>query len=91
MARKREGLPHEPVDLKEEELVAVQGALKTLHADPKHAVAMRFIMERLCGLYDNTYRPGGLEGDRASAFAAGRQYVGQQMRKFINLPMPTQK
>lgn len=36
------------------------------------------------GTYDLAFRPGGDEGDRATAFASGKQFVGQQVVKLLN-------
>ncbi len=38
------------------------------------------------GLYDQTWRPGGTEGQRASDFAQGARHVGLQIRRLMDLP-----
>lgn len=64
-------------------------ALKALQAgnasEGQQQLALRFIIERLCGTYDLPYRPGGPEGDRDTAFACGMQHVGKQIVKLLNL------
>jgi len=45
--------------------------------------AIRFIMFDLCGLRDLSYRYGGPEGDRDTAFAEGKRFVGLQIAKLL--------
>lgn len=47
--------------------------------------ALKYIVETLAGCYDVAFRPGGLEGDRATAFAEGRRFVGLQIVKLTKL------
>lgn len=46
--------------------------------------ALDWIMNEVAGTYDQPYRPG-VDGDRETAFACGRMFVGQQIRKVIKL------
>jgi hypothetical protein len=46
---------------------------------------MRWIIETLCGTYDLPYRPGE-DGRRDTDFDCGRQHVGKQIVKIINMP-----
>lgn len=41
--------------------------------------ALKFIVEGLAATYQQSFRPGGLEGDRETAFAEGRRFVGTQI------------
>lgn len=43
------------------------------------------------GTYENPFRPGGADGDRATNFAMGKQFVGQQIVKLMNLPVRNDK
>ena len=46
--------------------------------------AIKFIMD-LTGLRDLSYRYGGQEGDRDTAFAEGKRWVGLQIAKLIEI------
>ena len=45
----------------------------------------RTLRDSACGYYDISYRPGGEEGSRDSAFAEGRRFVGAQIVKLIKV------
>ena len=59
------------------------GALRALakgEAMPHQQLrVLKFIVEGLAATYQQSYRPGGLEGDRETAFAEGRRFVGTQI------------
>lgn len=80
-----EARPWLPTEYSDEDV----GALKALARGdcPEHQQrrAMKFIVEQLCGVYDLEFRPGP-EGDRESAFAGGKRWVGLQIVKMVNLP-----
>lgn len=40
---------------------------------------LKWLIENLCQTYQQSYRPGGLDGDRETAFAEGRRFVGTQL------------
>lgn len=46
---------------------------------------LRWLIWDLCGTYDMAYRPGGPEGERDTGFALGKQFVGQQIVKLVNI------
>lgn len=66
------------------------GAIKALakgQARPDQQItAMNFIIEEICRTYDLPYRPDELGGERDSSFAAGKQFVGFQLRRIIAQP-----
>lgn len=45
---------------------------------------MRWLIEDCCLTYDQPFRPGQ-DGERDTAFACGRMFVGQQIRKVAKL------
>lgn len=65
-------------------------ALKALQAgsasEGQQKRALAWIINQAAGTYDLPFRPGGPEGDRATVFATGRMFVGQQLVKLLNLP-----
>jgi hypothetical protein len=42
------------------------------------------VVNRLCETYGLSYRPGGNEADRDTAFAEGKRFVGLQLVKLLN-------
>jgi hypothetical protein len=69
------------------------GTIKALNAghasEGQQRHALRFLVEKMCGTYDLSFRPGTLDGQRATDFAEGRRFVGLQIVKLINMDMPT--
>lgn len=45
---------------------------------------MKWILDGACNLYDLSYRPGP-GGERDTAFAEGRRFVGQQVLKLAKI------
>lgn len=67
--------------------IAALKALREGRADPhQQTLALEWIVHALCGTYDMPFRPGGEDGRRDTDFACGKQFVGQQIVKLINLP-----
>jgi hypothetical protein len=65
--------------------IAALKALREGRAEPyQQQLALEWIVY-ICGTYENPFRPGA-DGSRASDYAAGKQSVGQQIVKLINLP-----
>lgn len=90
MANRPEGVPPPWLpfrwDLKEN--VSGVAAIRALHygnADAEQQkLALTTILEEICGLYDLSYRPG-VGGDRETAFAEGKRFVGSQIVKLTKL------
>lgn len=60
-------------------------ALERGNASPEQQRrALGWVINLAAGTYDLAYRPG-LEGARDTDFALGRQFVGQQIVKLLNL------
>lgn len=77
-----EYLPWHPPEWEIGDAGAVQ-ALARGEATPEQQVrAIVFLVERLCATYDLEFHPAG---DRASAFAGGRRFVGLQIVKLTKL------
>jgi hypothetical protein len=49
-------------------------------------IMIRHLME-LTACYDLSFRPDEHGGERASAFAEGKRFVGLQIRKMLDLPV----
>ena len=77
--------PWKPADYEVPDVVAFQ-ALHRGEADAdQQKRALKYLIETLCGTYDLQFRPGAHEGDRATCFAAGKAFVGQQVVKLLHL------
>ena len=67
------------------------GALQALYRGdaPEHLQrrALTFIIEKLSGTHDMHYHAGD-DGERNTAFALGRAFVGQQIIKLVKLHLP---
>jgi len=65
------------------------GAIKALNAgnanEGQQKRALSFIIHRIAATYDMSFRPGE-DGDRATAFAEGKRYVGNQIIRLTKLP-----
>lgn len=49
--------------------------------------ALDWIIYAAAQTYDNPFRPGGSDGDRNTAFACGRKFVGEQIVKLIKVDL----
>lgn len=67
-------------------------AIKALAAgkanDGQQKRALDWILYSVCGLSDLSFRPGGSDGERATAFAEGKRFVGLQIAKHLYGPNP---
>lgn len=67
-------------------------ALQTGTASPdQQQQALNWIIHEAARTYDQPFRPGGDDGARATDFACGRMFVGQQIVKQLNRVMPTRR
>lgn len=70
-------------------------ALKALAAgkanERQQQIALTWMVYNAARTYDLPFRPGGIDGQRASDFACGRMFVGHQIVKLINMDMPEKK
>ena len=68
---------------------AVIGAVKALASgvanESQQKAALAWIINEAAKTYDQPFRPGGEGGDRDTAFACGRMFVGQQIVKVMKL------
>lgn len=85
--------PWQPADYQVADAAALQAVSRGTASADQQLRAYRFIVERLAGTYDMSYRPGGIDGDRDTIFAEGKRFVGTQLVKFanINLAILTKK
>lgn len=68
-----------------DQIVAAVKALAAGNAnDGQQKAALDWIIRAVAGTYDQPFRPGD-DGPYQTAFACGRQFVGQQIVKLVNL------
>jgi hypothetical protein len=63
-------------------------AVKALAADPRHQVAWRFILDRLCGQRRLSFVPGQPNPAELMIWFEGRRYVGEQLARIVEAPIP---
>ncbi len=87
--------PYLPVDYTNTDIYALQALRDGVATKGQQQHALKYIVERICGTYDLSYRPGAADGDRDTSFAEGKRYVGLQIVKFLhavpNSTRPDQK
>lgn len=74
--------PWKPTEWEPEDAHAVQAVMYGRASEDQQKRAMAFIVHRVCGTYDLSYRSGS---DSDTAFAEGKRFVGLQMVKFSQL------
>lgn len=82
-----------PPAFEEREVAAIQALSRGNATMEQQKLALSWIIgsppramnNSASGYYDLSFRPGGLEGDRATVLAEGRRFVGGQILKLINL------
>lgn len=77
--------PWRPPEYDDADAAALQALARgTANADQQKR-ALAWVIERAAATYEMTYRPGGPDGDRDTAFAEGRRFVGNQVVKMVKL------
>jgi hypothetical protein len=78
--------PWKPASWELPDAAAVQ-ALQRGDATPdQQRHALKYIVNTLAGTYDGSFRPGP-DGERVTAFAEGKRFVGLQIVKLANLAL----
>lgn len=76
--------PWMPAEWAPVDAAAIQAVAAGRANEDQQRRAMRFIVDRLCGTYDLSYRS---EHPNDTSFAEGKRFVGLQIVKFINLSL----
>lgn len=63
---------------------AIKALAKGTANESQQKRAVDFIINRLCGTFDLSFRP---DAPRVTDFAEGKRHVGLQLVKLINLPV----
>jgi len=77
--------PWKPVEYELADAGALQALYRGDATKEQQQRALKYIIESIAGTYEFSYRPGGQDGDRDTAFALGRVFVGQQIVKLLKL------
>lgn len=77
--------PWKPPAYDNADAAAIQALVQGNATPEQQKRALDWIVNKACGTYDLPYRPGGLDGDRDTSFAIGKQFVGQQIVKLMKL------
>ena len=77
--------PWLPPPYDDADVFAIQALVKGSANPDQQKRALAWIIEKACGVYDMSYRPGAGDGDRDTAFAEGRRFAGNQVVKMTKL------
>jgi hypothetical protein len=86
-ARSDRSLAYFPADYTPAHVKAIQMLCEGKADEEQQKRAFLWIINEASRAYDNPFRPGGLDGDRESCFAAGRSFVGQQLIKMTKIDL----
>ena len=75
---------YHPAPWQDHEAAAIQGLFNGNASPDQQRAALKWILDGACATYDLSYRPGE-GGERDTAFAEGRRFVGLQIVKLSRL------
>lgn len=84
MSKAPDWAPYAPAQYEKADVNAIKAVAEGVADADQQKRAMSFIINNVCRTYDLSYCPG-TDGDRNTAMAEGRRFVGLQLVKFINL------
>lgn len=80
--------PWHPADYDDDVTRAIKALSAGKASDSQQQLALRWIVEDLAAAYDLSFRPGEA-GDRETAFAEGKRFVGLQIVKQVKMRLGT--
>ena len=84
MSKKSAPLPWHPAPYTEADTAAIKALIAGNANDGQQQRAINWIVYTLCGTYDLSFRPGE-DGERDTAFAEGKRFIGLQLVKQVKL------
>lgn len=81
--------PWEPAAYDRADVIALQALDQGIADADQQKRALDWIIHNAAMTYDMSFRPGGDEGDRDSAFAEGKRHVGNQIVKMTKINVST--
>ena len=82
MARLDKCSPIHPSPYGKKHVAALQALQSGVASEGQQKTALEYIINTLCGTYDEMYRPDPRETD----IAIGKRHVGLQIVKLLNIP-----
>jgi len=79
--------PWLPADWEQADVSALQALLKGEATPDQQKRALDWIIVSAAGTYEQSYRPGGQDGERDTCFAEGRRFVGNQIIKALKISL----
>lgn len=86
MSRKPRPPVWQPVDYSHADVVAFQALAQGKADAAQQARALRWVIEGAAATYELSYRSDMDGGERETAFAEGRRFVGLSVVKMVNMP-----
>jgi len=78
--------PHRPAPYELADAMAIKALFEGTATSDQQTRALGWIIEKAADTHGLAYRPGGIEGQRATDFASGKSYVGMQIIKMVKIP-----
>jgi hypothetical protein len=80
-----EHAPYKPPAYEPKHQAALQALAQGLATMHQQRIALDWIINAACALYEEPYRPGGEDGARDTVFALGRAFPARQIVKLLNI------
>ena len=90
MRAERGRQPWHPVPYEDGDIAALKALASGTANEGQQKRALEWILLDACAIRDVSFRPGA-DGDRTTAFAEGRRFVGLQIAKLMNFRTPGPK
>lgn len=81
----QDNAPWQPVQPTLHDCAALQALSQGTATPEQQKAALAWFINTASRYYDASYRPGGHEGDRDTAFAEGRRFAGGQTVKMLKI------
>ena len=78
--------PKDNTQIRKADCVAIQALANGVANEDQQKRAFAAILH-ICGVGDLAWMPAEHGGERDTAFAAGKQHVGHQLRKLVSFPL----
>ncbi len=78
-------LPWQLPNIENADIFALQALEKGTANAAQQQRAIEFVVRRMCAVDRMTFYPGAEDGRRASDFAEGKRWVGDQLRRLLKL------
>lgn len=76
--------PWSSFEADESDAACIQALAHGVASEGQQKAALALIINRICGTYDLSFRPGA-DGSRATDFAEGKRHVGNQIVRLTKI------